>query len=120
MASFRLTLYGSPAGELAPLLGGTPPRWAEHILQLEGREVQQASASSVIEVLSEAVHRRLTEIAIIARKAEARGWSVRLDQGTALISSGVSETETQEILEADGVWHLVRHLVAQGRADVFV
>lgn len=114
-----MRLYDSPADELAPLLEGAPPRWVEHILRLRGDDLQEASTSSLVEVLSEAVHRRLTEIGIVARKAEARGWSVRLDGTTILISSGLSEDATRALLEQDGVWHLVRSLAAQGRAHVF-
>lgn len=119
MASFRMRLYDSPADELAPLLEGETPRWVEHILRLRGDDLRQASTSSLLEVLSEAVHRRLTEISLVARKAEARGWSVTLDGTTVLISSGVSENDTRALLEQDGVWHLVRSLAAQGRAQVF-
>lgn len=114
-----MRLYDSPADELAPLLEGEAPRWVEHILRLRGDDLQQASTSSLVEVLSEAVHRRLTEISIVARKAEARGWSVTLDGTGILISSGLPEAETTVLLEQDGVWHLVLSLAAQGRARVF-
>lgn len=114
-----MRLYDSPADELAPLLEEEAPRWVEHIVRLRGDRLQQASTSSLVEVLSEAVHRRLTEIALVARKAEARGWSVTLDGTTVLISSGLSETDTTALLEQDGVWHLVRSLAAQGRAHIF-
>lgn len=121
MASFSIKLYDGPLDELSALLGHNPrPRWVEHMLVLRGRTPEEPSTGALLEVLSEAVHRRLVEISLIARKAEMRGWTVRIEGAHALFSSDVSAEATQEALEEDGVWHLVRYLARQGKADVFV
>jgi hypothetical protein len=120
VSTFRVKLYTSPEEDATELLDGTPPRWAEHVLKLRGDSSRRPATSAVIEVLSEAVHRRLVEVSLLARKAESRGWTVSITGNEVVISSGLSADVTRAALERDGVWHIVEYLAAQGKAEVFV
>src|SRR5262249_40118644 len=98
MASLRLRLYSSPASELA--------------------HVRQTPVSGPIEALGQSLLRRLGAVALVLRKAEARGWAVRIDGDAVVVATGQPAGAAREALEHDGVWHLVRRLA--GPEEVFL
>lgn len=97
MASLRLRLYGPPASELA--------------------YVRQTPVSGPVEALGQNLLRRLGAVALVLRKAEARGWTVSIDGDAVVVATGQPAAAAREALEHDGVWHLVHRLA--GREEIF-
>jgi hypothetical protein len=115
LATLKLPLFERPAAELRPLLGEHPPRWARRVYESYGAGAGDPPLSAAIEALGETLGRRLQVLALVLRRAEARGWSARLHGDGVQIVSGFAPEPTQEMLEQDGVWDLVAsYLKADG------
>jgi hypothetical protein len=108
VATLRVKLYGSPAQELARMREGDVPRWVGRIYGSYGKDVGTAPLSASIEAVAEELGRRLESVAMVLRKAEARGWRAEVRGDTLLIHTGLATRTAQERMEEDGVWTLVR------------
>jgi hypothetical protein len=118
MAALRVRLY-RPAGEELDRLwqGPRSPRWVLRTLETRGSSVDRPAASALVEALGAQVGGRLESLALLLRKAEARGWTVEVLEDSVLVASGLAFDATRRALEADGIWFLVRGLTGAGDAE---
>lgn len=110
MATLTFELFSGPAAEVHRIFDDPRPAWVERLLQSRGVRSGDVPISSALEALGEALGRRMVLAALVAKKAEDRGWAVELAGDRVRITTAASREAVQEALEADGVWHLAQRL----------
>lgn len=110
MATLTFELFSSPAAEVHRFLDEPRPDWVERVIQSRGVEAGRIPVSSALEALGEGLGRRMVLAALVAKKAEDRGWAVELAGDQVRITTAATREAAREALEADGVWHLAQRL----------
>jgi len=96
----RFPLYEGASGELAALTE-RPPRWAARLFESHGVAACDPPASARVEALAEQTGQGLGALALVLRRAEARGWTVVVRGATALVATGQTEEASRRALEED-------------------
>lgn len=109
MATLRFRLYEGPAEEVRGLLAD-PPQWVSRLFDVHRANLAEAQVSVALEALVEELQQRLGSAALLARKAERRGWSVELQGAAVEITTALPADRAQAALREDGVWHLAQRL----------
>lgn len=104
----RLRVYGLPAEELGRTLGDRAPRWVQRLYQSYGADLTNPPMSASVEAVAEGLSHRLEGMALILRKAEARGWKTAIEGDELVIYTGIGNDEVRAMLEEDGVLTLVQ------------
>jgi hypothetical protein len=118
MATLTFRLYEDPAAEVGRLLDD-PPQWVARLFEVHRVDLADGSLSVALEALVEELEHRLGSAALLVRKAERRGWSVELQEGTVRVTTALAVDRAQAALREDGVWHLAQRL-AGGLSDTEV
>lgn len=104
----HLQVYGRPVEELDHTVGARVPRWIERLYQSYGADLDNPPLSASMEAVAEGLGHRLEGLALILRKAEARGWRAAVEGDELVVYTGVGDDEVRAMLEADGVLTLVQ------------
>jgi len=104
----RLRVYATPVAEVERTVGDRVPRWIQRLYESYGVDLADPPLSASMEAVAEGLKHRLEGIALILRKAEARGWKAVVEVDTVAIYTGVGDDEVQTQLEQDGVLTLVQ------------
>lgn len=104
----RLRVYGLPAEELGRTVGDRAPRWVQRLYESYGADLNNPPMSASVEALAEGLSHRLEGMALILRKAEARGWKTAIEGDELVIYTGIGNDEVRALLEEDGVLTLVQ------------
>ncbi len=110
MATLTFELFATPAAEVRRFLEAPRPQWVERIIQSRGVHGGEIPVSSALEALGEGIGRRMVLAALVAKKAEDRGWAVELAGDRVRITTAADREAAREALEKDGVWHLAQRL----------
>lgn len=109
MATLTFRLYEEPVEEVRGLLD-EPPQWVSRLFDVHRADVAHGQVSVALEALVEELQHRLGSAALLARKAERRGWSVELEGTSVRITTALPADRAQSALQEDGVWHLAQRL----------
>jgi hypothetical protein len=104
----RLRIFRTPSGELARTVGERVPRWIQRLYESYGVDLADPPLSASMEAVAEGLKHRLEGIALVLRKAEARGWKAVVEDDLLVIYTGIGGEEVQAQLEEDGVLTLVQ------------
>lgn len=104
----RLRVYGLPREELGRTLGERAPRWVQRLYESYGADAGNPPLSASMEAVAEGLNHRLEGMALILRKAEARGWKTALEGDELVIYTGIADEDVRAQLEEDGVLTLVQ------------
>lgn len=110
MATLTFELFATPAAEVRRVVDEPRPSWVERLLESHGVRSGEIPVSSALEALGEGLGRRMALAALVARKAERRGWAVELAGDQVRITTASTREAARQALEADGVWHLAQRL----------
>ena len=110
MATLTFELFAEPAVEVRRFMDDPRPSWVERLLESRGVSSGEIPVSSVLEALGEGLGRRMVLAALVAKKAEDRGWAVELAGDRVRITTAVTAEAARQAMEADGVWHLAQRL----------
>ncbi|MBO0707626.1 MAG: hypothetical protein J2P44_04620 [Candidatus Dormibacteraeota bacterium] len=110
MATLTFELFTTPAAEVRRFVGEPRPSWVERIIQSRGVRSGEIPVSSALEALGEGIGRRMVLAALVAKKAEDRGWAVELAGDRVRITTASDREAARKALEDDGVWHLAQRL----------
>ena len=116
MARLKLCLFGTPRDELAGTVDGDVPEWIERLYESYGTTAGSAPASASVLALGESLGHRLRKLAVLLKKMEALGWSIKPRRWDLLASTDLNEVEAQAQLEAAGVWVIARQHAALDKA----
>ena len=112
----HLLVYGRPAGELERLVGERAPRWVQRLYESYGADLANPPLSASVEAMSEGLAHRLEGLALILRRAEARGWKAAIEDDILVIYTGIEEDKVRAQLEEDGVLTLVQEFARRDEA----
>jgi hypothetical protein len=104
----HLRVYSAPSVELARTVGDRVPRWVQRIYESYGADLGDPPMSASMEAVAEGLLHRLEGLALILRRAEARGWRAEVEDDMLVIYTGISDDEVRRQLEEDGVLSLVQ------------
>lgn len=104
----RLRIFGRPDEELARTVGDRVPRWVQRLYESYGADLADPPLSASMEAIAEGLGHRLEGMALILRKAEARGWKAAVEEDELVIYTGIADEEVRALLEIDGVLTLVQ------------
>ena len=104
----HLQVYGRPIEELDRTVGTRAPRWIQRLYKSYGADLAHPPLSASIEAIAEGLGHRLQGLALVLRKAEARGWKAAVEADELVIYTGVGDEEVRAMLEEDGVLTLVQ------------
>ena len=110
MATLTFELFSTPAAEVRRFVDEPRPSWVERLLESRGVRSGEIPISSALEALGEGLGRRMVLAALVAKKAEDRGWAVELAENQVRITTAATREAARQALEADGVWHLAQRL----------
>lgn len=110
MATLTFELFATPAAEVHRFVADPRPAWVDRLLQSHGVRAGEIPISSALEALGEGIGRRISLAALVAKKAEDRGWAVELAGDRVRITTALDPESARAALEEDGVWHLAQRL----------
>jgi hypothetical protein len=109
----HLRVYAPPVVELDRTVGDRVPRWIQRLYESYGADLDNPPLSASMEAVAEGLLHRLEGLALILRKAEARGWKAAVEDDTLVIYTGIDEEEVRAQLEEDGVLSLVQEFATR-------
>ncbi|MFN2465789.1 MAG: hypothetical protein ABR598_05920 [Candidatus Dormibacteria bacterium] len=109
----HLRVYSAPSVELGRTVGDRVPRWIQRIYESYGADLTNPPMSASMEAVAEGLLHRLEGLALILRRAEARGWTASVDDDQLVIYTGIGNDEVRRQLEEDGVLALVQEFAAR-------
>ena len=114
MATLPLRVYASLGEELAALREGEVPRWALRLYGAYGYAQSDIPLSMAMQALSQALHHRLQNLAVLLARAEDHGWTIRVDGEQLLLNTGLPPERSEELMEEAGVMTVARLLASNG------
>jgi hypothetical protein len=112
---FEIPLYETSEYELVDLYSRRP-HWVERLYLSGGDALADPAASAATEPLA----RRLASLALVLRKAGARGWTAELRASDVRILTGLVPDSARRAMVDDGIWQIVQRLVGRRGAALFV
>ncbi|MFN2464617.1 MAG: hypothetical protein ABR573_12040 [Candidatus Dormibacteria bacterium] len=106
--TLRLRVYDTPVAELEKTVGDRVARWVQRLYESYGVDLSDPPLSASMEAVAEGLMHRLEGMALILRKAEARGWQTSVENYTLVVVTGLPDQQVRDMLEEDGVLTLVQ------------
>lgn len=112
----HLRVYARPAEEVGRTVGERVPRWIQRLYESYRADLANPPLSASMEAVAEALGHRLEGMALILRRAEARGWKAAVEDDMLVIYTGIDDDEVRAQLEEDGVLTLVQEFAHRDEA----